>query len=135
MAKKYFNGAHCNQDWQQLESKEAKSMRGRGWITFRKLILSERGLLCQSCRLPFVKSKLELHHIKKLSTHRQLRFERSNVFVCCQECHSTLENMEDVAELLSAIAETNDSGLLRKEATSSTLLSQGNGLTARRFSA
>jgi len=105
MAKRYFNGAHSNPDWQQLESTEAKSARGRGWYTFCKTVRAERGNKCEVCgireltreerasltRAERQRRELHLHHVKKLRTHRHLRFERSNVIVCCQPCHKTLE--------------------------------------------
>ena len=103
--KRYFNGANCNQDWQELESPEAKRERGRGWYTFSKAVRGERGNRCEICGVPELtrdekasltrkerqKRALHLHHIKKLKTNRHLRFERSNVIVCCQPCHKERE--------------------------------------------
>ena len=105
MAKRYFDGGHANPDWQALESEEAKRLRGRGWYTFCKTIRAERGNRCEVCgaleltgeernrlaRAERQRRELHLHHLKKLRTHRQLRFERSNVVVCCQSCHKELE--------------------------------------------
>ena len=104
--KRYFNGSHCNQDWQELESAEAKSIRGHGWSTFRYTVRAERGNKCEVCGVPELtkeekasltrkerqQRELHLHHIKKLKTHRHLRFERSNIIVCCVPCHKKLED-------------------------------------------
>ena len=101
----YFSGERSNADWQELESPEAKSARGRGWYTFCKTVRAERGNKCEVCGVPELtkeqrasltreerqRRELHLHHVKKLKTHRHLRFERSNVIVCCQPCHSELE--------------------------------------------
>ena len=105
MAKKYFNGANANQDWQELESPEARSERGHGWYAFCKTVRAERGNKCEICGVAELtkeervllsrderqRRELHLHHIKKLRTHRHLRFERSNVIVCCQPCHKRIE--------------------------------------------
>ena len=105
MAKRYFDGAHANQDWQELESPEGKRERGHGWYMFCKKVRAERGNKCEVCGIVELtkaersllsreerqRRELQLHHIKKLRTHRHLRFERSNVIVCCQPCHKQLE--------------------------------------------
>jgi hypothetical protein len=116
MAKQYFNGAHANPDWRELESEQAKRERGRGWYTFCKTVRNERGNKCEVCDILEVakeeraalsrperqQAELHLHHIKKLRTHRHLRFERANVIVCCQKCHKELENTPVQAGLTEA---------------------------------
>jgi len=76
-----------------------------GWSTFCKTVRAERGNKCEVCGVPEPtkeekalltrkerqKRELHLHHVKKLKTHRHLRFERSNVVVCCVECHKELD--------------------------------------------
>jgi hypothetical protein len=109
MAKKYFNGSHSNPDWQELELDEAKRERGHGWYTFCKKVRAERGNKCEVCGVPGLpkeqragltrkeqqRRELQLHHLKKLRTHRHLRFERCNVIVCCVHCHKKLESELD----------------------------------------
>jgi hypothetical protein len=105
MAKKYFNAAHCNEGWAELESDTAKRERGHGWSTFCKTVRGERGNRCEICgveelskdaraqlsRRDRQRFELHLHHKLKLSMYRHLRFERSNVVVCCVPCHKKLE--------------------------------------------
>jgi hypothetical protein len=105
MAEKYFNGAHCNTDWQELESETAKRERGRGWYTFCKTVRAERGNRCEICGIEALSAEeraqltrrerqqreLHLHHKRKLRIFRHLRFERSNVVVCCIPCHKKME--------------------------------------------
>ena len=116
MAKKYFNGAHCNPEWNGLESEPTMRERGRGWSTFCKVVRAERGNKCEVCateelspeakaqltRLERQRRELHLHHKQKLSMFRHLRFERSNVVVCCVTCHLKLEAELDAE--LAAVA-------------------------------
>jgi len=102
---RYFRGSRTNADWQELESEDARRARGQGWPTFRKTVKAERGDRCEVCgvralspeqKKQFTRAErqfnnLHLHHIQKIRTHRHLRFERSNVVVCCQPCHVFLE--------------------------------------------
>lgn len=112
MAKRYFNGAHANPDWQELESLAAKKERGHGWYTFCKKVRAERGNVCEVCGQPEMTAEekaalslkerqhreLHLHHIKKLKNYRHLRFERSNVVVVCIGCHERLEPLPEVEQ-------------------------------------
>ncbi len=59
MAKKYFNGAHCNTDWGELESEAAKRERGRGWYTFCKTVRAERGNRCEICGIEALSAEAE----------------------------------------------------------------------------
>lgn len=116
MAKKYFNASHCNEGWFDLESDSAKRERGRGWSTFCKAVRAERGNRCEVCGLEELsreakallsrrdrqRFELQLHHKLKLRMYRHLRFERSNVIVCCLTCHKKLE-----AELNALLAGEN----------------------------
>jgi hypothetical protein len=109
VVKRYFNGARANPDWKEMESSEAKRERGRGWYSFCKAVRRERENKCEVCGVPELtreqrslltrkdrqRQELQLHHVKKLRTHRHLRFERGNVVVCCLECHKVLEDMAD----------------------------------------
>ena len=88
----------CVPGWEQLESDQAKRLRGKGWSSFARLVKKERGERCQICgtsqnRQISSRTHLELHvhHILKVRTHRHLRFERSNVAVVCQDCHDKAE--------------------------------------------
>jgi len=112
MAKRYFNGAHANTDWQELESLSAKTERGHGWYSFCKRVRAERGNVCELCgqpeMTPQVKAalsrkerqqrELHLHHIKKLKNYRHLRFERDNVVVACVRCHKRLEPLAEIEQ-------------------------------------
>jgi hypothetical protein len=72
----------CNQDWMSLESVEARRLRGHGIFEFTTTIRQERNNKCR-CG----KSKgLRLYHVLPATTHRQLRFERSNVLLLCPNC-------------------------------------------------
>ena len=113
MSKQYFNGSHCNMKWMELESEEAKHTREVvGWAKFRRIVLEDRGNKCEFCgqvgnRKPngVVGDALHLHHEKKLSSYRHLRFERSNIVVCCQKCH--LEQEAALDRMLSKIRLSN----------------------------
>ncbi len=97
----YFTGKRCNQDWEKLETPEAKVLRGHGWWNFRKAVIQERGWRCEVCGRPpdqipgfdprWPNRLLHLHHQVKVRKARQLRFERSNVVVCCPGCHVRVE--------------------------------------------
>ena len=75
-------------NWQELESAEAKSLRGRGWSTFVRTIRKERGEICPLCDSV---RNLEAHHIFPVRFFRHLRFERWNVIILCQRCHKLAE--------------------------------------------
>lgn len=99
----YFTGKRCNQDWMERETNEARIIRGHGWWNFRKAVIQERGWRCQVCgispdQIPGFNPKrpnrlLHIHHLEKVRKARHLRFERSNVVVCCQRCHVRLERV------------------------------------------
>ena len=58
------------------------------------MLLDERGYACEECGKP-VEPKTSnvphFHHKLKLRTHRHLRFEPSNIIICCPQCHGKLE--------------------------------------------
>ena len=112
---RYFTGSRCNQSWEQLESYTARYLRGKGWSTFRRLLLSSRGLRCESCKEGFAASKLDIHHIKKIRLARHLRFEESNCIICCKKCHSMLEWLGEQVESLGSGPKTLDPGLQTQE--------------------
>ena len=91
----YFRGLRCNQDWQELESEEAKHLRGHGPSYFKNLLIAERGRVCEGCKKKVLGkgffNGLHVHHLLKIRTHRHLRFERSNVMLVCRGCHKELE--------------------------------------------
>jgi len=88
MPSNYFRSPRCNPDWEDLESVEAKRLRGHGSYSFRKMIISERGEKCQDCGIEQAdaKRKIQIFHIHSRQTHRHLSFERSNVLFLCQPC-------------------------------------------------
>lgn len=66
---------------------------------FSRIVIQERGNKCGECGVPARQRKdLQIHHIYKQRTHRHLRFERSNMVVCCQKCHTKLEKVSDWLE-------------------------------------
>lgn len=99
-----FRGKKCNQGWMELESEEAKRLRGKGWWMFCRMIRQERGRNCQKCGTPEDHTRpqglLHVHHILKRRTHRHLAFERSNVLLLCQSCHKKHEKVSEVLGLL-----------------------------------
>ncbi len=90
-----------NKDWMRMETPEAAKMRGIGEYNFRRLIISERGNICEVCGYDALDkmSYLHIHHLIKRWKARQLRYERSNVKLCCPGCHSELEKMSNKNEL------------------------------------
>ena len=96
----YFRGDRCNEAWELLESVEAKRLRGGGWRKFCSMIRRERGAVCQRCGRPEdwtrQQTKLHVHHVLKVRTHRHLRFEKSNVFILCQPCHVKHEMVSEI---------------------------------------
>ena len=92
----YFKGEKCNADWQELESESARKMRGRGWMTFRRIVIAAHGMKCDGCDktladLWSVGRTLDVHHKIKIRQARHLRFEESNCQVFCQPCHVRAE--------------------------------------------
>ena len=86
----YFRGPRCNQDWFELESVEAKRLRGRGFMSFVALIHRERPKRCEG-RCGVHRSALNVYHVLGPIAHRHLRFERSNVLLLCKECKVKFE--------------------------------------------
>lgn len=98
-------GVYVKQSWELLESAQAKHDRGRGWYSFCKIVKAERNYTCEHCgdkeflrelrsllsRKDRQRITFHLHHKKKLRTNRHLKFERSNIILCCQVCHNELE--------------------------------------------
>ncbi len=86
-----------NNGWMAKESDEAKRLRGMGHSRFRRLIIAERGNVCEVCRYDARDqiSYLHIHHLLKRNRYRELAFERSNVRLCCQECHVELEKFSN----------------------------------------
>lgn len=91
MANDYFRGVLSNRNWPSFESLAAKNLRGQGWHNFRKFMFQLRGRYCECCKLPGAYKWLQLHHIKRIAEYRHLRFEPSNIIICCNDCHSMLE--------------------------------------------
>lgn len=77
--------------WETLESPEARIARGKGYPVFVQTIRIERMFACERCGIEhnqeIQQEWLHLHHIKKVKTHRHLKFEKSNVRLLCQSCH------------------------------------------------
>ena len=97
--------------WEELESAEAKRLRGKGWNTFARTVREERGCRCQICGAtesrrssPRSQAQLHVHNILKANAQRHLQFERSNVVVLCKTCHHEAELGEYSNEVLLALA-------------------------------
>lgn len=77
--------------WERLELPHAKRWRGRGWSTFHREVVAERGGRCERCRSTQSHGKhkeLHLHHLISQRDFRNFRFEKWNVVVLCQSCHT-----------------------------------------------
>lgn len=88
--------------WMELESAFHRSIRGKGWWNFRKMIFDKRGYKCQKCGDTGSGGRrfkgLHVHHIKDQKKHKHLKFEPSNVVILCQECHNREHNDKFVTE-------------------------------------
>lgn len=51
---------------------------------FRQEMFMRDSFICSRCNS---KNKIELHHIKPYSTHKELAYEPSNVVTLCRMCH------------------------------------------------
>lgn len=77
-------------NWADLESANARSLRGRGWGLFSKEVRKARGNKCEVCGSPD-RGYLCCHHILPVRLFRHLRFEARNCLVLCRRCHSLAE--------------------------------------------
>ena len=69
------------------------SARQRGydstWEKLRKIVLRENPL-CHDCLLDGrVEPASEVHHIKKVRTHPELRLVKTNLMCLCKACHNS----------------------------------------------
>lgn len=55
-------------------------------------LLFERGGHCELCGLSLKKDNCQIHHIKPLSVHPELRYDKENLMLLCKECHSGLHS-------------------------------------------
>jgi hypothetical protein len=77
-----FRGPRCSAGWMALESEDARRLRGHGIFEFNSLIRRQRNNKCPCGRT----TRLKLYHLMPPTTHRELRFERSNVKLLCVAC-------------------------------------------------
>lgn len=71
------------------ENRQSASRRGYDskWQKFREGYL-RRNPLCVDCmRHGISRPTQEIHHIKRLSTHKDLKYESSNLVPLCKSCH------------------------------------------------
>ena len=69
------------------------------YASFRKAVRKRDG---NKCLFPGCgsKSRLEVHHIKKWSSHPSMRYDTSNGITLCKECHKRTQGNEEVYEQL-----------------------------------
>ncbi|MDS1005308.1 HNH endonuclease [Clostridium sporogenes] len=72
-----------------------KFYKSKEWGNFRKIILAERGPVCQQCKKIIRESKhIQLHHKEELTptnvTDVNITLNPDNIEVLCQECHNKL---------------------------------------------
>lgn len=53
-------------------------------------LLLDRGNVCELCGTKLDKSNFQTHHIKPISIHPELRYDKENMMLLCRECHSGL---------------------------------------------
>lgn len=81
-----FDDKELNEAWDKIIS--FKQKRGRNspeYKLWRSEVFERDNYTCQKCYC--VGRKLNAHHIKKWSTHIELRFEISNGITLCEKCH------------------------------------------------
>ena len=61
-------------------------------------VLDSNKFCCAKCG---TKKDLSIHHIKKWSSHPELRFEPSNCMILCVQCHERLHNKNKTINSLS----------------------------------
>lgn len=70
----------------------------KSWKKTRKTVLNRDHFLCQRCLLKFGKittDHLEVHHIKKMNTNKDLALDESNLITLCLHCHRFIDGLED----------------------------------------
>lgn len=76
----------------RASNRERGSSSARGydrlWERFRISFLASNPL-CRDCESRgVVKATTDLHHVRKVRDHPQLRLDPSNILPLCHECHS-----------------------------------------------
>lgn len=67
---------------------ERRSSKYKNW---KKQVLTRDNYICQRCDS---KENLVVHHIKKFSENKQLRFDVNNGITLCQKCHKEVHKNE-----------------------------------------
>lgn len=65
----------------------------RKYMKVRAFVIARGRWKCGICNE--FSSKLQVHHIRKWSTHRALRSKPSNLIALCKECHENIKDKED----------------------------------------
>lgn len=68
------------------------------WKLTRKSVIERDKHLCQRCLIKFGKvttDKLEVHHIKKLNSNRDMGLLESNLITLCLHCHRYVDCLND----------------------------------------
>jgi 5-methylcytosine-specific restriction endonuclease McrA len=82
------------------------------WRAFSKMMRTQCSA-CEVCDVTAVEYRtgyLEVHHILKRRTHRDLRKVESNCMVLCQECHVLMETISKYAAIANV---RNGGGVVR----------------------
>lgn len=76
----------------------------RNSIAWRKAVLERDHYYCRLCHS---RCKLEAHHIKRFSTHPEMRWDIDNGVTLCHDCHVKFrhheEEYEDILEFIALI--------------------------------
>ena len=67
---------------------DRRSSKYKNW---KKQVLTRDNYICQRCDS---KENLVVHHIKKFSENKQLRFDVNNGITLCQKCHKEVHKNE-----------------------------------------
>ncbi len=79
-----------NQQYDALRPSPSKRGYDGTWSEFRKMILAERPLCEEHKKIGEIIPSLEIHHVKPITTHPELRLDPDNVVALCKPCHSAI---------------------------------------------
>jgi hypothetical protein len=84
-------------NWQGGITSENRSIRNSaGYKNWRSLVFFRDEFTCKNCLN--IGGELEAHHIKKFSTHDELRLDVSNGVTLCKKCHKIVHSKEVAGE-------------------------------------
>ena len=89
----------CNTKRRATEDKFRGSSSSRGYDNaWRKLSVRFRkhNPLCAKCKVSGrIEPAKDVHHIKPISTHPELRLDWDNLMSLCRQCHRDIEREQD----------------------------------------